>query len=84
MSTPTTIKDGGPAFPVPDVYHPNGQIEYGSPGMSLRAYFAGKALGSCIEMHQRGFILGGGPTNFAKTAVEIADALIAELNKTQQ
>lgn len=33
-----------PAFPVPDSYHPNGQIQYGHNGMTLHQYFAGQAL----------------------------------------
>jgi hypothetical protein len=36
--------DGGPAFPSPDFIHPNGQIQFGTFGMSLRDYFAGQAL----------------------------------------
>ena len=34
--------DGGPAFPVPDTHHPDGQIQYGANGMSLRDWFAGQ------------------------------------------
>jgi hypothetical protein len=37
------INDGGPAFPVPDTYYPNGQVQYGPTGMSLRDWFAGHA-----------------------------------------
>ena len=36
--------DGGPAFPVSDTHHPDGQIQYGTNGMSLRDWFAGQAL----------------------------------------
>lgn len=36
----TLIKDGGPAFPVPDSHHANGQVQYGANGMTLRDYFA--------------------------------------------
>jgi hypothetical protein len=96
MNTPTTINDGGPAFPVHDVYHPNGEIEYGKPGMSLRAYFAGQALAGEIaaatssrdfcratmdaaERHNHSV-----ETHIAIQCVRYADALIAELNKTQQ
>lgn len=39
-----SINDGGPAFPIAPVTHPNGDVEYGSLGMSLRDYFAGQAL----------------------------------------
>lgn len=34
----SAINDGGPAFPIPDLTYPNGQIQYGTPGMSLRDY----------------------------------------------
>ena len=47
------INDGGPAFPVPDTYHPNGQVQYGATGMSLRDWFAGNARESDIQRHQR-------------------------------
>ena len=40
--------DGGPAFPSPDFIHPNGQIEFGTFGMSLRDYFAAKAMSALI------------------------------------
>lgn len=38
------MNDGGPAFPIPDVAHPNGQIQFGANGMTLRDWFAGQAL----------------------------------------
>jgi hypothetical protein len=40
--------DGGPAFPIPDSHHANGQVQYGAHGMSLRDYFAGQALAGLI------------------------------------
>ncbi len=49
MST-EQINDGGPAFPVADTHYPNGQIQYGCNGMSLRDWFAGQALaGLCAR-----------------------------------
>jgi hypothetical protein len=43
--TPAPMKPDNPsAFPSPDTYHPNGQVEYGSPGMTLRDYFAGQFI----------------------------------------
>ena len=39
-----TINDGGPAFPIPDVPYPNGNVQHGWNGMSLRDWFAGQAL----------------------------------------
>jgi hypothetical protein len=44
----TTIDDGGPAFPVPDSHHANGQVQYGANGMTLRDWFAGQALAGLI------------------------------------
>jgi hypothetical protein len=41
----TKQDDGGPAFPVPDLYLPNGQVQAGTYGMSLRDYFAGQIIG---------------------------------------
>lgn len=41
-------KTGGPAYPVADVYFPNGQIQLGSTGMTLRDHFAGLALQAII------------------------------------
>lgn len=39
------INDGGLAFPYPEIRGPNGEgIMEGAPGMSLRDYFAAKAL----------------------------------------
>jgi hypothetical protein len=87
MNRPTTINDGGPAFPVPDVYHPNGQIEYGSPGMSLRAYFAGQALQGWLASYSPELQHPAADDCerwVAELSVKMADALIAELNKTQQ
>jgi hypothetical protein len=49
----TQINDGGPAFPVPDSHHANGQVLYGSNGMSLRDWFASHASDDDIERHQR-------------------------------
>jgi len=43
-----TQNDGGSAFPVPTTHHPNGQIEYGTSGMTLRDYFAAHAIGNLI------------------------------------
>ena len=39
-----SIKDGGPAYPVPDLHMPDGQIQFGSYGMSLRDRIAIAAL----------------------------------------
>jgi hypothetical protein len=72
----STHNDGGPAFPVPDTYHPNGQVQYGSCGMSLRDYFAGQAMqGFCADPtnHQ----VFNGHDDAADSAYQLADAMLA-------
>jgi len=70
--------NGGPAFPAPDVYHPNGQIEYGAAGISIRDYFAAKAITGycpgreCSDAHI---------AELASWAYRMADAMILERNK---
>lgn len=38
------IKTGGPAFPFSAYTYPNGEINHGEGGMTLRDYFAAKAM----------------------------------------
>lgn len=63
----THPNDGGPAFPVPDSddYH-------AAPGMSLRDYFAAKALASLLVDSE----LDGPPHEFARAAYDYADAML--------
>ena len=71
-----------PAFPLPNTYCPNGEIEHGSNGMTLRDYFAAQAIQGMITNDR--FV-----TNVAKksaenetdlnlslAAYEIADAML--------
>ena len=68
--------DGGPAFPterlednpIPGVRPRKVPVEY--PGMSLRDYFAGKALAS-------GTCVGADPSPLAELCYRIADAMLA-------
>lgn len=71
----TDKPDGGPAFPVPGSWG----TEYESNGMTYRAWVAGQAMAGllacptmCAEMTA---------AEYAETACEVADALIAELAK---
>ena len=68
------MRDGGPAFPcgVPD-----GDV---FKGMSLRAYIATAALQGLLDRRDIGGSIPAHAT-LADTAVELADALIAELAK---
>lgn len=80
----TTPHDGGPAFPV----HTALELHQGLSGMSLRAWLAGMAMQGMLV---NGFMpnqatknLGKSPYNYASAAVEMADALISELEKEGQ
>jgi hypothetical protein len=88
MNTPNTINDGGEAFPS------NGPHHLQRPGMSLRAYFAGQALvGELAASSTKESVAAlikaakeSGNTaeqHIVIQCVRYADALIAELNKTQ-
>jgi len=66
------INDGGPAFPVWEL-NGKGQPEMTGFGMTLRDYFAAKAMQSLISKH--GFI--SDEINFAaEHSYEIADAML--------
>ena len=72
-------KDGGPAFP-----HPVPVGAWGDPsqGMTLRDYFAGKALQGILSNGMSQYIFNGkaivdGET-LAKCAYEFADTMLAE------
>ena len=69
------------AYPIPDATYPNGQVVFGSAGLTKREYFAALVLAG---------LQGNIGTNrwsrkeFAEDAVKYADALINELNKENQ
>jgi hypothetical protein len=74
MSTP--INDGGPAFPVADVIHPNGQVQYGANGMALRDWFAGQALQSYLAGRNND-ARDSNPAPVADVCYKYADAMLA-------
>lgn len=83
------MNDGGPAFPtkVRKTCEQMGGFEYQSehPGMSLRAYLAGQALQGIVS-NQKWFdfvvLKNQNPAPcFAAQACELADAVIAELER---
>lgn len=95
MGSPQII-DGGPAFPgatetngYGDGHHvvlPSGQIEWMTvkPGMSLRDWFAGKALQGGIASDAHPDVVIQETFEFAaraKWAYEMADAMLAERAK---
>lgn len=87
------ISDGGPAFPTPDCSQWDGAMR--TYGMSLRDYFAGIALQGLLaadglsgihEKEHHGSVIRGPrwhePESIANTAFELADAMLAERNRS--
>lgn len=78
----TERKDGGPAYPVIRVCDKSGVgTSAGTPGMTLRDYFAGQALAGLLThgtREQNGERL---LANTARAAYAFADAMIAERKK---
>ena len=71
------IKDGGPAFPVPNDANVNDQE-----GMNLRDYFAAKAMAILWDAFDKGYcgtedISDGTNSMIAQGAYKIADAMLA-------
>jgi len=67
------IDDGGPAFPVQE-FHPDGLPATLTLGMTLRDYFAGRAL---LTLN----VMSYGPAAAAMYAYAVADAMLAERAK---
>lgn len=64
--------DGGPAYPVPDLYIPHlEQIAYGHHGMTLRDKFAGDALIGLLTHY-----LSDSTEHVATLAYQYADAML--------
>lgn len=63
-----------PAFPLPGANHRESLVN----GLSKREYFAAMAMQGMIAGSQG---LDISPQEFAQSSVELADALIVELNK---
>jgi hypothetical protein len=74
MSTDAKLIGSHPAFPQADTDDYEGE-----PGMSLRAYFAGRALTGLLATHGINLPL----REVARQAVIIADAVLAELVRSQ-
>ena len=81
-------KDGGPAFPTAETHwveEPGGQyrdVSVDLPGMSLRDYFAGQALGS-QGATWTGALLSDYPAMAAR-AYAIADAMLTARTQSQE
>lgn len=81
------INDGGPAFPRP-MSEIAGVCLAGQDGMSLRDYFAAKALVGVLAQHYGGddevgpnWSAQGQEPEIAATAYSLADAMLAERDK---
>jgi len=73
---------GGPAFPVAMPMDEKGQEVIHWAGMSLRDYFAGKALPMALSCTSSEINKGESvPQMFARKAYEVADAMLAEREK---
>ena len=78
MSTP---KDGGPAFPSPDTRGYDGV-----PGMTLRDYFAGRALHAYLSMELTTKRIAGGEITALETAgacYEWADLMLTACERKE-
>lgn len=85
----STTNDGGPAFPHDWWNHPSGECQPEPPhyGMSLRDYFAAKALQGIlargIEIHDIDEELGKIPDLAAKMAYRFADEMLKAKGGTE-
>lgn len=78
MSDATKPNDGGPAFPMQGFIGPNGQCDWPTNGMTLRDYFAAKAMAAMLASPET-FHLDC--ARVASGAYEYADAMLAEREK---
>lgn len=67
------IDNGGWAFPSGDAVYPDGQIQYGHYGMSLRDWFAGQALAGIMANPNNS---RNSYSSIAKLAYEQADEML--------
>ena len=72
---------GGPAFPFPAYTYPNGEINHGEGGMTLRDYFAAKAMEIMWDAYDKGYcgMADSDDPNIqlvAKGAYQMADAML--------
>lgn len=74
------IRDGGPAFPFGQTDSMSGQLVngWGSQGMTLRDYFAAKAMQGMVSCE---FGEAFRPDNWAEYAYKMADAMLKEREK---
>ena len=72
-------KTGGPVFPVIDSHHPLGGVEYCSIGMTLRDYFAAKAMVAYMTTA----MTDDGDQNVSRTVAMVAYLMADEMLKAR-
>ena len=80
----TTKNDGGPAFPMPAVTSEYGRIHDQEYGMTLRDYFAAKALPLAFLAMGKGYFESDNESmssDVATCAYQMADAMLAAREK---
>lgn len=71
------LDDGGPAFPVAGMTGlPNGEVVYGENGMTLRDYFAAKAMQGMLADLPKTLYGLDWQTKVTESSYEIADAML--------
>ena len=68
------MSTGGPAFPVPDTYYPDGQLQHRNPGMTLLDWYAGQLLTGYVAHNG----VSGNFDQHAKECYDLASAMLAE------
>jgi hypothetical protein len=72
----SNTKTGGPAFPFPAYTSPNGEINHGEGGASLRDYFAAKAMQAFIAKYSH-------EGDVSRHAYKVANAMLEARNAAQ-
>jgi len=71
------------AFSIPAFYHPDFGIDGPQQGLTKREYFAGLAMQGVLSHNSKYSPTPNQAADIAMYAVQIADALLEELNKTK-
>lgn len=74
------MNTGGPAFPVPDSHHANGQVQYGANGMTLLDWMAGQALVGLVSESGRYDSSGAASDAYNFSAAMLAEKARRESN----
>lgn len=78
----TESKDGGPAFPGESSFPYNPESHF--PGMTLRDWFAGMALGALVSNSSRENFHHDTSEIYSSNAYILADAMLAERKKEKK